>query len=159
MGCRQCLPLSVVQLKGKHCRKPHSRNGVVDTFGHIRAWNINHLVFFSGNQADSRRFSGGCWCTLMKRLMSEFGWWFFTRKFSYKIKHTVLFIRYLQCTSMKSKTKGKRGKKGNVVEKRKMTQVLYMSFDRFFLAVESRDLSQAEKILIRVSSFPKLSYQ
>ena len=93
----------------------------------------------------------------MKRLMSEFGWWFFTRKFSYKIKHTVLFIRYLQCTSMKSKTKGKRGKKGNVVEKRKMTQVLYMSFDRFLLAVESRDLSQADKILIRVSSFPKLS--
>ena len=31
MGCRQCLPLSVVQLKGKHCRKPHCRNGVVDT--------------------------------------------------------------------------------------------------------------------------------
>ena len=34
MGCRQCLPLSVVQLKGKHCRKPHCRNGVVDTFEH-----------------------------------------------------------------------------------------------------------------------------
>ena len=34
MGCRQCLPLSVVQLKGKHCRKPHCRNGVVDTFKH-----------------------------------------------------------------------------------------------------------------------------
>ena len=34
MGCRQCLPLSVVQLKGKHCQKPHCRNGVVDTFGH-----------------------------------------------------------------------------------------------------------------------------
>ena len=33
MGCRQCLPLSVVQLKDKHCRKPHCRNGVVDTFG------------------------------------------------------------------------------------------------------------------------------
>ena len=33
MGCRQFLPLSVVQLKGKHCRKPHCRNGVVDTFG------------------------------------------------------------------------------------------------------------------------------
>ena len=32
MGCRQCLPLSVVQLKGKHCPKPHCRNGVVDTF-------------------------------------------------------------------------------------------------------------------------------
>ena len=33
MGNRQCLPLSVVQLKGKHCRKPHCRNGVVDTLG------------------------------------------------------------------------------------------------------------------------------
>jgi hypothetical protein len=32
MGCQQCLPLSVVQMKGKHCRKPHCRNGVVDTF-------------------------------------------------------------------------------------------------------------------------------
>ena len=31
-GCRQCLPLSVVELKGKHCRKPHCCNGVVDTF-------------------------------------------------------------------------------------------------------------------------------
>ena len=34
MGCRQCLPLSVVQLKGKHCQKPHCHNGVVDTFRH-----------------------------------------------------------------------------------------------------------------------------
>ena len=33
MGCRQCLPFSVVQLKGKHCRKPHCHNGVVDMFG------------------------------------------------------------------------------------------------------------------------------
>ena len=32
MGCWQCLPLIVVQLKGKHCRKPHCRNGVVGTF-------------------------------------------------------------------------------------------------------------------------------
>jgi hypothetical protein len=31
-GVPQCLPLSVVQLKGKHCRKPHCYNGVVDTF-------------------------------------------------------------------------------------------------------------------------------
>ena len=29
MWCRQCLPLIVVQLKGKHCRKSHCRNGVV----------------------------------------------------------------------------------------------------------------------------------
>ena len=34
--------------------------------------------------------------------------------------------------------------------------VLYMSFDNFLLAVESRDLSQADKSIIRVSSFPKL---
>ena len=34
------------------------------------------------------------------------------------------------------------------------TEVLYMSFDRFLLAVESRDLSQADKSIIRVSSFP-----
>ena len=27
MGCRQCLPLSDVQLKGKHCPKPHCCNG------------------------------------------------------------------------------------------------------------------------------------
>ena len=32
MGCRQCLPLSVVQLKGKYCQKPNCPNGVVDTF-------------------------------------------------------------------------------------------------------------------------------
>ena len=30
MVCRQCLPLSVVQLKSKHCQNPHCRNGVVD---------------------------------------------------------------------------------------------------------------------------------
>ena len=33
MGCQQCLSLSVVHLKGKHCRKPYCRNEVVDTFG------------------------------------------------------------------------------------------------------------------------------
>ena len=32
-----------------------------------------------------------------------------------------------------------------------------MSFDKFVLAVESRDLSQADKSIIRVSSFSKLS--
>ena len=34
--------------------------------------------------------------------------------------------------------------------------VLYMSLDKFLLAVESRDLSQADKCNIRVSSFTKL---
>ena len=32
-------------------------------------------------------------------------------------------------------------------------KVLYMSFDKFLLAVESRDLSQADKSIIRVSPF------
>ena len=31
-GVPAMLPFSVVQLKGKHCRKPHCRNGIVDTF-------------------------------------------------------------------------------------------------------------------------------
>ena len=43
MGCRQCLPLSVVQLKGKHCRKPHCRNGVVNTFGPGETWYFTKL--------------------------------------------------------------------------------------------------------------------
>ena len=38
-----------------------------------------------------------------------------------------------------------------------VSMVLYMSFDKFLLAVESCDLSQADKIIIRLSSFPKLS--
>ena len=38
----------------------------------------------------------------------------------------------------------------------KAAMVLYMSFDKFLLAVESCDLSQADKNDIRVSSFPKL---
>jgi hypothetical protein len=32
-----------------------------------------------------------------------------------------------------------------------------MSFDKFLLAVESRDLSQADKSIIIVSSLPKLN--
>ena len=34
IGCQQCLPPSVFQLKDKHCRKPYCRNWAVDTFGH-----------------------------------------------------------------------------------------------------------------------------
>ena len=42
IDCQQCLPLSVVQLKGKHYRKPHCRNGVVDTFGSSK-FNLRHF--------------------------------------------------------------------------------------------------------------------
>ena len=43
MGCWQCSPLSVVQLKGKHCRKPNCRNGVIDMFGHWgSSWKPNN---------------------------------------------------------------------------------------------------------------------
>ena len=41
MGCRQCLPLSLVQLKGKHCRKLHCRYGVVEC-RYIRALSNIH---------------------------------------------------------------------------------------------------------------------
>ena len=43
MGRHQCLPLTSVQLKGKHCQKLHCCNGVVDTFG---PWDIqlNNLL-------------------------------------------------------------------------------------------------------------------
>ena len=34
MGRRQCLPLSVVQLKGKHCRRPIAVVGVANAFRH-----------------------------------------------------------------------------------------------------------------------------
>ena len=37
------------------------------------------------------------------------------------------------------------------------SSTIYMSFDKFLLAVESRDLSQADKSIRRVPSFPKLS--
>jgi hypothetical protein len=40
-----------------------------------------------------------------------------------------------------------------LIESNPKNWVLYMSFDRFLLAVESRDLSQADKKIIRVSSF------
>ena len=36
----------------------------------------------------------------------------------------------------------------------KLSKVLYMWFAKFFLAFESRDLSQVDKSVIRVSSFP-----
>ena len=37
-------------------------------------------------------------------------------------------------------------------------KVLYMSFDRFLLAFESRDLTQADKSIIRMSSFPSFNF-
>ena len=44
MGCRQCFPLSVVQLKGKHCRKPPCHNGVVDTFEQLGSTQLHKRV-------------------------------------------------------------------------------------------------------------------
>ena len=41
----------------------------------------------------------------------------------------------------------------DTVHARKL-KVLYMCFDKFLLAFESRDLSQAYKSIIRVLSFP-----
>ena len=50
MGCWQCLFLNVVQLKGKHCQKPHCRNGVVDMF--------RHRLFSKIKDAQYNRFLG-----------------------------------------------------------------------------------------------------
>ena len=43
MDCRQCLPLSVVQLKGKHWQKLHCRKVVVDKIGQLLIWQYIHL--------------------------------------------------------------------------------------------------------------------
>ena len=53
-GCRQCLPLSVVQLKGKQCRKPHCRNGVADMFGLYRV----DFTGYPSNQFAGYRLNG-----------------------------------------------------------------------------------------------------
>ena len=45
MGYQQCLSLSVAQLKCKHCRNPHCRNGFVDTFGQVLTFLICILCF------------------------------------------------------------------------------------------------------------------
>ena len=49
MGCQQCLLLSVVQLKGNHCRKPCCRNGIVYTFGH---WLLIDSLYYTLNIVD-----------------------------------------------------------------------------------------------------------
>ena len=43
-----------------------------------------------------------------------------------------------------------------MMKKSLKAKVLYMCLDRFLLAFESRDISQADKSVIRVSSFPML---
>ena len=45
MFSKHCLPLSVVELKGDHCQKPHCRNGVVDTLGLYVVQNTQHGNF------------------------------------------------------------------------------------------------------------------
>ena len=47
IGCRQCFSLCFVQLKSEHCRKPHFRNGVMNTFrpGLFSFW-IKMTLFF-----------------------------------------------------------------------------------------------------------------
>ena len=55
MGCRQCLPLSVVQQKGKHCQIPHCRNGVVDTFGQYGVLEITHDTKVLSSHSSSTR--------------------------------------------------------------------------------------------------------
>ena len=51
MGCRQCLHLSVVQLKGKHRQKTPWRNGVVDTREQTVAGPTKLIVWIFGGQS------------------------------------------------------------------------------------------------------------
>ena len=62
---RQWGTLTVVQLKGKHCRKPHCLNGVVDTFGpcHYQSHrmfvynytlNSNELLLFNSKREEKK---------------------------------------------------------------------------------------------------------
>ena len=43
MGCSQCLSLSVVHRKGKHCQKPHYRNEVVCRY--VWAIPLSHIEY------------------------------------------------------------------------------------------------------------------
>ena len=50
-------------------------------------------------------------------------------------------------------------KRGNyVLQSTHLLILLHMCFDRFLLAVESRDLSQADKSITRASSFPSFKF-
>ena len=63
MGHWQFLSLSFVQLKGKHCRKPHCRNGVVDRFGLYSViiyhsfiqWTMRNLLTLIGWNYESKK--------------------------------------------------------------------------------------------------------
>ena len=54
MGCLQCLLLSVVQLKYKHCGKPQCRNEVVNTFR-------LYLLAFTKNWGCSKILNHAAW--------------------------------------------------------------------------------------------------
>ena len=71
MECWQCLPLTVVQMKGKRCRKPHCHNGVVDTFGQSFKYKRKKLLvfhdFFSISIQDNN------WCYRLTYFVLSFG--------------------------------------------------------------------------------------
>ena len=50
MEIQQCLPLSVVQLKGKPWQKPYCRNGVVDAFKFGAQWSLSKAFWGSVTQ-------------------------------------------------------------------------------------------------------------
>ena len=68
----------------------------------------------------------------------------------WKQRYSVFFILDALGVSTKDWYREKDNKHSFTTE---FTRLLHMCFDRFLLAVESRDLSQADKSVIRVSSF------
>ena len=75
--------------------------------------------------------------------------------------HTAIFVCFKTtfiCILITQGNQMRITKKKIILQQPERHPILYMLFDRFLLAVESRDLSQAVKSLIRVSSFPKYLY-
>ena len=69
-GCRQCLPLSVVQLKGKHCQNTHCRNGVKE---YVQGrWNkifLTPTYFEFGKSIADIRWNDNCQlCSLYNKI-------------------------------------------------------------------------------------------
>ena len=116
MGCRQCLPLSVIQLGCKHCQKPHCRNGVVDTFG------LCHIFETHIWDAFSPRYPSFSWfIPLLTQVLVNF----LALNISYSYSHSsTAHSRKGFITLWLIRAKAQKGKGGNLndyVRKRKKT--------------------------------------
>ena len=117
MGCRQCLPLRVVQLKGKHCWKLHCHNGaVVDTFelclGCLFATSCFHcnMELLTGLISSNNNLNFNSGLHLVTFLGLHFACANFGQSEIYLFEYYPLWIRYYQIlyTAEKIQTKGQK---------------------------------------------------